>query len=64
LHGNAQNISAHIHSVHWLPKQGYHVYLIDYRGYGDSTGKPTGVIDDINTGFTWLIHSYRKDQSI
>lgn len=59
LHGNAQNISAHIHSVHWLPKQGYHVYLIDYRGYGDSTGKPTvqGVIDDINTGFTWLIQN-------
>ncbi|HEC85095.1 MAG: alpha/beta hydrolase [Candidatus Parabeggiatoa sp. nov. 2] len=59
LHGNAQNISAHIHSVHWLPKQGYHVYLIDYQGYGESTGKPTvqDAIDDINTGFKWLIQN-------
>ncbi|TGO03058.1 hypothetical protein PN36_13545 [Candidatus Thiomargarita nelsonii] len=62
LHGNAQNISAHIHSVHWLPKNGYHVYLIDYRGYGNSTGQPTvqGVIDDINIGFTWLIQRVQK----
>ncbi len=56
LHGNAQNISTHIHSVYWLPENGYHVFMMDYRGYGDSTGAPTiqGVIDDINTGFTWL----------
>ncbi|MDL1963971.1 MAG: alpha/beta hydrolase [Deltaproteobacteria bacterium] len=56
LHGNAQNISAHIHSVYWLPENGYDVFMIDYRGYGQSTGSPSvrGVIDDITTGFTWL----------
>jgi uncharacterized protein len=38
LHGNAENISTHIASVHWLPKAGYNVYLYDYRGYGKSGG--------------------------
>jgi uncharacterized protein len=40
LHGNAQNISTHIASVHWLPRNGYNVYLYDYRGYGKSGGRP------------------------
>lgn len=40
LHGNAQNISTHIASVHWLPGAGYNVYLYDYRGYGKSGGVP------------------------
>jgi fermentation-respiration switch protein FrsA (DUF1100 family) len=38
FHGNAQNISAHIGSVYWLPKYGYNVILIDYQGYGISEG--------------------------
>lgn len=38
LHGNAENISTHIASVHWLPEQGYNVFLFDYRGYGRSQG--------------------------
>ena len=40
LHGNAENISSHIGNVHWLPPQGFHVLLFDYRGYGNSTGHP------------------------
>jgi fermentation-respiration switch protein FrsA (DUF1100 family) len=39
LHGNAQNISYHIASVYWLPKEHYNIYLYDYRGFGDSQGK-------------------------
>jgi len=59
LHGNAQNISAHIYSIYWLPENGYHVFMIDYRGYGASTGTPTvqGVLDDISTGFAWLVQN-------
>jgi len=38
LHGNAENISTHIGSVHWLPAAGYNVFLFDYRGYGKSGG--------------------------
>lgn len=56
LHGNAQNISAYIPSVYWLPKKGYDVFMLDYRGYGDSTGSATfpGAVLDIETGFAWL----------
>ncbi|MEW6996220.1 alpha/beta hydrolase [Colwelliaceae bacterium BS250] len=58
LHGNAQNISHHLASVYWLPEQGYQVFLIDYSGYGQSTGTPLipDVFDDINAGFNWLVN--------
>jgi len=56
LHGNAENISTHLQNVYWLPKEGYQVFLIDYRGYGLSEGAPNlpGALDDIKTGFNWL----------
>lgn len=41
LHGNAENISTHLASVRWLPKQGHNVFLFDYRGYGRSSGRPS-----------------------
>jgi len=41
LHGNAQNVSAHIASVYWMPSAGFNVFLFDYRGYGTSEGKPS-----------------------
>ncbi len=56
LHGNAENISTHIASVYWLPAQHYNVLLIDYRGYGESTGTPTlpGLVTDAQTAIAWL----------
>ncbi len=56
LHGNAQNVSAHILNVAWLPEQGYNVFTIDYRGYGQSTGAPDieGALHDVETGLRWL----------
>jgi len=41
LHGNAQNVSAHIANVYWMPAAGFNVFLFDYRGYGASAGEPT-----------------------
>ncbi len=62
LHGNAENISTHLHSVYWLPEMGYQVFLIDYRGFGLSEGTPDlpGALNDVKTGFNWLI----KQQSV
>ncbi|NMT62244.1 alpha/beta hydrolase [Marinobacter orientalis] len=56
LHGNAQNISSHIMNVAWLPEKRYNVFLIDYRGYGRSTGAPDieGSLHDAETGLRWL----------
>ena len=48
LHGNAENVSTHIQSVHWLPAAGFNVLMAEYRGYGASDGVPdvAGVHDD------------------
>ena len=40
FHGNAENISTHAGAVLWLAREGYQVFLFDYRGYGKSEGKP------------------------
>jgi uncharacterized protein len=57
LHGNAQNISTHIMSVHWLPARGFSVFLPDYRGYGASQGEPTdaGVQQDVDAAMRTLL---------
>ena len=57
LHGNAENISTHIGSVMWLPAQGYQVLLLDYRGFGRSTGTPDidAALLDAETGYRWLM---------
>ncbi|MBI5196998.1 MAG: alpha/beta hydrolase [Nitrospirae bacterium] len=58
LHGNAENISTHVNSVLWLIKEGFNIFIFDYRGYGKSEGTPTvkGVHLDaeaaLNTLFT------------
>lgn len=61
LHGNAENISTHIESVFWLPKEGYQVLLLDYRGFGKSEGEPDlpEVFQDIDSGLSWLIDNAR-----
>lgn len=67
LHGNAENISTHIHNVRWLPDQGYQVFLLDYRGYGRSTGKPRlpAVFQDIRAGFEYLLdHPATRDRPL
>jgi len=40
FHGNAQNLSTHVNSVLWLVKEGFNVFIFDYRGYGRSEGSP------------------------
>lgn len=61
LHGNAENISTHIGSVHWLPEAGYNVFLLDYRGYGKSQGQPNvaGSLADIETALRFVTRDER-----
>ncbi len=40
LHGNAENITAHVNNVLWLVEEGFTVFTFDYRGYGKSEGSP------------------------
>ncbi len=48
FHGNAQNLTAHSTFVEWLPTNGFHVFMFDYRGYGKSEGSPSrrGLFED------------------
>jgi alpha-beta hydrolase superfamily lysophospholipase len=39
FHGNAENLTSHVHFVKWLPARGYHLFVWDYRGYGKSGGE-------------------------
>jgi uncharacterized protein len=48
LHGNAANISNHLPLAAWLPRSGFNVLMFDYRGFGQSEGRPSlaGIVDD------------------
>lgn len=56
LHGNGGNLAWHLGGSYWLPEQGYQVLMLDYRGYGLSTGEPSlpAVYGDIDAAFRWL----------
>ncbi|NIS91442.1 MAG: prolyl oligopeptidase family serine peptidase [Woeseiaceae bacterium] len=41
FHGNAGNISHRLYSIKEFHDLGLSVFIIDYRGYGQSDGKPT-----------------------
>lgn len=55
-HGNAGNISHRLETVKFLVDLGANVMLFDYRGYGNSTGKPSeeGVYADAEAVYRWL----------
>jgi uncharacterized protein len=57
LHGNGENISTQFANVAWLPRIGYNVLALDYRGYGGSQGRPSlaGVQLDIDAAMRTLL---------
>ena len=40
VHGNAGNIESHAWFTEYLPPAGFAVFVFDYRGYGESHGRP------------------------
>lgn len=56
LHGNAENLSSHVHMVTWLPAHGYAVLALDYRGFGRSNGKTSvdAIHEDAEDALAWL----------
>ncbi len=56
FHGNAGNISHRLDSIAFFHKLGLSVFIIDYRGFGESTGKPSvsGTIQDALAAWQWL----------
>jgi fermentation-respiration switch protein FrsA (DUF1100 family) len=56
LHGNAGNISHRLGYATLFRKLGYSTLLVDYRGYGESTGSPSeeGTYLDAKASWEWL----------
>ena len=56
LHGNAENLTSHVHAVGWLPAQGYSVLALDYRGFGRSQGEASvdAIHEDAEAALAWL----------
>jgi len=61
-HGNAGNISHRLYTLQLIHELGLNCLIVDYRGYGESTGKPTekGTLTDIRTAWDWLINEKQK----
>jgi fermentation-respiration switch protein FrsA (DUF1100 family) len=56
FHGNAGNISHRLHSIREFHDLGLSVFIIDYRGYGQSGGKSTeaGLYRDAEAAWRYL----------
>ncbi len=56
FHGNAGNISGRVESVQQFHELGLNVLIVDYRGYGQSTGSPSeeGVYRDASASWQYL----------
>lgn len=48
FHGNAENMTSHFMFSYWLAREGFNVFVFDYRGYGSSSGRPSqeGLVED------------------
>lgn len=61
-HGNAGNISHRLESIKIFHELGLTVLIFDYRGYGESTGKPseTGIYLDAEAAWDFLTGTKKK----
>lgn len=62
FHGNAQNLTSHWLNIGWMVKEGYDVFIFDYRGYGLSKGQANqqGLNKDSLAALAWA-HGRAKD---
>jgi len=56
-HGNGGNIAHRLDSINIFHNLGLNCFIFDYRGYGDSQGKPSeeGTYLDAMAAYNWLI---------
>ncbi len=62
FHGNAGNISGRLDTVEMLRRLGLNIFILDYRGYGQSTGAPSeeGLYRDAEAAWQYLV----RDRSV
>jgi len=56
-HGNAGNISHRLHRVKFFYDMGLNLLIFDYRGYGNSSGRPSeqGLYKDVQAVYDFLV---------
>ena len=56
-HGNGGNLGHRVDSIEIFHRLGLSVFIFDYRGYGDSEGRPTplGTAEDARAAWDWLV---------
>ena len=61
LHGNGGNIGHRLDQIAVFHRLGLNVFIIDYRGYGASSGKPSeeGTYQDALAAWSWLTQEKR-----
>ncbi|MEE9399510.1 MAG: alpha/beta hydrolase, partial [Dehalococcoidales bacterium] len=64
-HGNGGNISHRLESIQVFHRLGLDVFIFDYRGYGQSEGKPTeyGTYKDAEAAWRYLVEERQVDAS-
>jgi len=64
VHGNAQNLTAHVRNVGWLTAAGFGLFVFDYRGYGQSGGRATldHAFEDVNTALSFAVERFHREQ--
>ncbi len=62
FHGNAGNISGRVDTIESLRRLGVNIFILDYRGYGRSSGVPSeeGLYRDAEAAWQYLV----RDRSI
>lgn len=57
VHGNAAKIGDHVWAVRWLPAAGFNVLTFDYRGFGQSEGRPglDGAVLDVQAALAYAL---------
>ena len=65
FHGNAGNISHRMVSLQLFNRLGFSTFIIDYRGYGESEGKPSevGTYLDAEAAWRYLVEQRKVDPS-
>ncbi len=64
-HGNAGNISHRLESIQIFHRLGLDIFIFDYRGYGQSEGKPTeqGIYQDAEAAWRYLTEERQVNPS-
>lgn len=64
FHGNGDNVSTQLPNTFWLTEKGYDLYVVDYRGYGQSEGEAEldATIDDMEQVFAYVADQLDPDE--